>query len=100
MQNTITKMDAVLSLNPNAEITIVDNDEINWRNTDPITDTEIDAEVVRLQAEYDNAQYARDRAEAYPSIEDQADMQYWDAVNGTTTWQDAIAAVKDAHPKP
>jgi len=40
------------------------------------------------------------RKEAYPSLEDQADMQYWDVVNGTTTWQDAIKAVKDAHPKP
>jgi len=44
--------------------------------------------------------YAEERQKAYPSIVDQADMQYWDAVNGTTTWQDAIAAVKDAHPKP
>ena len=29
---------------------------------------------------------------------DQLDMQYWDSVNGTTTWADAIQAVKDAHP--
>jgi hypothetical protein len=29
---------------------------------------------------------------------DQLDMQYWDGVNGTTTWADAIQAVKDAHP--
>jgi len=28
------------------------------------------------------------------------DMQYHDAVDGTTTWQDAVQAVKDAHPKP
>ncbi len=27
------------------------------------------------------------------------DMQYWDAENGTTTWADAIAAVKAANPK-
>jgi len=27
-------------------------------------------------------------------------MQYWDSVNGTTTWADHIAAVKAAHPKP
>ena len=60
----------------------------------------IDAEMARLQAEYDNAQYSRDRAKAYPSLADQADMQYWDSVNGTTTWADAITAVKEAHPKP
>jgi hypothetical protein len=27
-------------------------------------------------------------------------MRYDDLVNGTTTWQDAIAAIKLAHPKP
>ena len=97
MQNTITKMDAVLSLNPNAEITIVDNDEINCRNTAPITDTEIDAEVVRLQAEYDNAQYSRDRAVAYPSIEDQLDKIYHDGIDA---WKADIKAVKDEYPKP
>jgi hypothetical protein len=60
----------------------------------------VNAELATLQAEYDNAQYARDRAEAYPSLTDQADMQYWDSVNDTTTWQDAVAAVKAEFPKP
>tara|TARA_R100000315_G_scaffold40978_1_gene17730 strand:+ start:510 stop:854 length:345 start_codon:yes stop_codon:yes gene_type:complete len=36
----------------------------------------------------------------YLSIEQQLDMQYWDAVNGTTTWKDHIAAVKAKYPKP
>jgi len=36
----------------------------------------------------------------YPSLSDQLDMLYHDAVNGTTTWQEAVAAVKAAHPKP
>ena len=35
----------------------------------------------------------------YPSIEDQLDMQYWDSVNGTTTWKDAITKVKTDNPK-
>jgi hypothetical protein len=52
------------------------------------------------QTAYDNNQYQRDRASAYPSIQDQLDMQYHDAVDGTTTWKDAVAAVKTAHPKP
>lgn len=43
--------------------------------------------------------YKVERAKAYPSIQEQLDMQYWDAINGTTTWQDAINAVKTAHPK-
>jgi len=36
----------------------------------------------------------------YASEADQLDQQYHDSVNGTTTWKDAIAAVKVAHPKP
>jgi hypothetical protein len=39
------------------------------------------------------------RAAAYPSMAEQLDMQYWDNVNGTTTWADAIQAVKDEYPK-
>lgn len=44
--------------------------------------------------------YQSQRAAKYPSIADQMDMQYWDKINGTTTWQDAIAAVKAQYPKP
>ena len=39
------------------------------------------------------------RIAAYPSIGDQLDMQYWDGVNDTTTWADAIAKVKADNPK-
>jgi hypothetical protein len=63
------------------------------------TDSEITAELNRLQAEFDSQQYARDRASAYPSLTDQADMAYWDRKNGTTTLDDAITAVKSAYPK-
>ncbi len=28
-----------------------------------------------------------------------SDMQYWDKVNGTTNWEDAIAKVKLDNPK-
>jgi hypothetical protein len=44
--------------------------------------------------------YIQARQEAYGSIADQLDMQYWDAVNGTTTWKDHIAKVKSDNPKP
>lgn len=37
---------------------------------------------------------------AYPPIGDQLDMIYWDSVNKTTVWQDTIAAIKAANPKP
>ena len=44
--------------------------------------------------------YQSDRAAAYASIGDQLDMQYWDLVNGTTTWKDHVAKVKADYPKP
>ena len=44
--------------------------------------------------------YIQARQEAYGSIGDQLDMQYKDAVNGTTTWKDHIAQVKSDNPKP
>ena len=60
----------------------------------------LESELQKMQDEFDAQDYARDRAKAYPSLRDQMDMQYHDAVDGTTTWQDAVQAVKDAHPKP
>lgn len=44
--------------------------------------------------------YIQDRVAAYPSIGDQLDLLYHDKVDGTTKWQEAIAAVKLAYPKP
>ncbi len=96
-----TKTDALLSLAPDAEW-VLTGDTIRWDSPDITqpSDAAIDAEIARLDAEYASQQYARDRAAAYPPIGDQLDMQYWDSLNGTTTWADAIAAVKAAHPKP
>ena len=97
----ILKIDAVLSLVPNAKCVMKGGVITVWNSeeTQP-TDAEITAEQTRLQAEYDDKQYARDRAVAYASIQDQLDMQYWDNVNGTTTWKDHIAQVKSDNPKP
>jgi len=58
-----------------------------------------EAKALEEKAEYDANQYQRDRATSYPSIQEQLDMQYWDKVNGTTNWEDAIAKVKLDNPK-
>ena len=39
------------------------------------------------------------RQQAYPSLQDQQDMQYWDGVNSTTVWKDTIASIKNKYPK-
>ena len=93
---------AIKSINVNAEFKIIDENlnNIEWLNgTTPISVSDIQAKMVEVQAEYDANQYQRDRATAYPTIQDQLDMQYWDNVNGTTTWEDAIAKVKADNPK-
>ena len=93
-------LEAIMKINPNAEVT-VDGDDINsitWDNgTTPIPKANIEAKMVELQAEYDANQYQRDRV--YPSIQEQLDMQYWDSVNGTTTWNDIITKIKTDNPK-
>jgi len=63
-----------------------------------ITQAEIDAEVTRLQAEYDAQEYARNRVPEYPSLGDQLDMIYHAGLGGDE-FQAAIAAVKDKYPK-
>lgn len=43
--------------------------------------------------------YAEKRAEEYPPLAEQLDMQYWDKVNNTNLWQEHINAVKTKYPK-
>ena len=95
-----TVIQAILKINPTAEVSVSGNDinQIAWENgTTPIPKADIEAKMVEVQADYDANQYQRDRV--YPSIGEQLDMQYWDSVNGTTTWKDAIAKVKADNPK-
>ena len=68
-------------------------------NQVPIVQSDYEAEVARLQAEYDSQAYARARAEAYPSWQEQMDMMYHDQTEGSRTWLDAVEAVKEAYPK-
>jgi|TARA_R110002096_G_scaffold1763_1_gene9168 hypothetical protein len=51
------------------------------------------------EAAYNADQYARDRRVKY-NLLNQDEMRFDDSVNGTTTWVDAILAIKAAHPKP
>jgi hypothetical protein len=93
---------AIKKINPTAQV-VVRGDDINsieWHNgTTPIPANEILAKQQELIAEYNSKQYQRDRAKDYPSLADQLDMQYWDKINGTNKWQQAINAVKQKYPK-
>ena len=92
------KSDAIKSLNPGIEFMMLNDKIVKWKSDQPQpTEDEIDAEIIKLQAEYDANQYQRDRQ--YPSIGDQLDMQFHDQLDGTTTWKDAVAKVKSDNPK-
>tara|TARA_R100000541_G_scaffold33006_1_gene41698 strand:- start:470 stop:745 length:276 start_codon:yes stop_codon:yes gene_type:complete len=88
-------LEAILKINPNAKVNIIGGDvdtcTIEW------LDGTAEISKADIQAKINETQYQRDRV--YPSIQDQLDMQYWDNVNGTTTWKDAIAKVKSDNPK-
>ena len=43
--------------------------------------------------------YKDKRRVAYPSVEEQLDMMFHDAEDGTTTWVDAINDIKIKYPK-
>ncbi len=51
-----------------------------------------------IDAELAKQEYKNKRV--YPSIKEQLDLQYWDQVNGTTKWKEAVAKVKSDNPKP
>ena len=69
-------------------------DNIDWlEGTTPIAPETIRAKIVERA-------YRFKREPLYPDLKEQLDMQFHDQVNGTTTFKDAIQAIKDAHPKP
>jgi hypothetical protein len=95
--------DALSSLTPTANWAANDTEVVEWLSPDITqpTQEELDAEVVRLQAEYDSTQYQRDRSAAYAPLGDQMDMMYLDSVSTprTRTWYDHIEEVKARFPK-
>jgi len=97
-----TIIKSILAINPTAQVSVSGDDinTITWENgTTPIPANEILVKQQELITEYNSKKYQRDRAIDYPSLADQLDMQYWDKINGTNKWQQAINAVKQKYPK-
>ena len=100
---TISKVDAILSLVPFAQFRL-HGDDLTWMDerAEP-SESEIEAEIVRLQADYDSKQYQRDRQPEYPSLADLADALYWSNQGDNTKLDEyyaAVSAVKTKYPKP
>lgn len=90
--------EALSSLRPLSQYTVGSDESINWIDTVQTqpTQAEITAEIIRLQAEYDNKQYQRNRAKEYPSYADQFDTIFHEGIDA---WKAQIQAVKDKYPK-
>ena len=100
---SITKFDAVVSLLADTvSVACVDATDITtfyYQNGSAPSSSAIDAEVTRLETlEIANA-YKIVRKQKYDLL-NQDEMRYDDTKNSTTTWVDAIDAIKVAHPKP
>ena len=67
-------------------------------NTPKPTEDELQAEVARLQAEYDAQAYARSRASEYPPIGDQLDA-LWKGGEEAAAMLAKVQAVKAKYPK-
>ena len=101
---------ALESLRPGSQWTINGDDSysnIQWLEpsggqTIP-TESELNAEISRLNTEYINKQYQRVRETKYSEIGEQLDMLYHDMVAGkldsTGTWFNHVKSVKDSNPK-
>ena len=69
-----------------------------WTGGDIPSQADQDKWTAEYEAHLMATAYQTDRD--YGPISDQLDMQYWDTINGTTTWVDHVAAVKAKHKKP
>ena len=99
----VTYIDAVLSLAPRTACRLESDGRTfeYFRNEDGIsqpTESEIDAEVARLQAEYDAQKYARNRKAEYPDTGTQFNKIYDDGIDA---WKaDMVDPIKAKYPKP
>ena len=96
----INIIEAIKKINPNAEVTVNDDDynQITWLNgTTPISIEDIKTKQTELQTAYNNSEYQRKRKSEYPSIADQLDDLYHNGIDG---WKATIKITKDKWSKP
>jgi hypothetical protein len=96
-----TYTDAITSLRPTSSFSLTEDNVVIWKDdnaAEPST-ADIEAELARLQADFEAKQYQRDRKGQYPPIGDQLDALYHAGI-----FPDDMAAqlkaIKDANPKP
>jgi len=94
-------IDAIVALDPNTQVSVVDEDmeQIRWHDGNPnnITSSQIKTKQTELQVEYDAQAYARNRQAEYPDWGSQLNKIYDD---GLTKWKsEMVDPVKAKWPK-
>jgi hypothetical protein len=100
-QDTVRKIDALKSLRPNSKYTLR-GDVLEWDNSNEEakpSDTEINNEITRLQAEYDALEYQRKRQSEYPPMADYLDAIVKEDDTQKQKYIDDCKAVKEKYPK-
>ena len=101
-------IDAILKINPNAEVNVSGDDinQIVWHEgTTPIPKADIEAKMAEMANEPEQSKYAEQRRNAYPEIGDQLDM-LWHSIDQDAElkqkyfdFYQAIKSVKVKYPK-
>jgi hypothetical protein len=92
MEDNHDILSAIKAINPKAQVTIWDEDldKIEWNHgTTPISKADIQAKQAELKTAYDNKDYARKRAEEYPSVRDFMEAYTEKEIGGDSTKWDA-----------
>ena len=91
------KDQAIYNTHPSV-VEIIESKDCYDKDRNPVTldEAKVATELAKLQTEYDNKKYQRDRAEAYPSIKDQLDDLYHNGIDG---WKATIKITKEKYPK-
>ena len=92
MEDNYDILSAILAINPNAQVTVRDEDldKLEWNaGTTPISKADIQAKQAELKTAYDNKDYARKRAEEYPSVRDFMESYTEKEIGGDSTKWDA-----------
>ena len=88
----ITITDAILSIDPNAKVSIIgdeiDTATLSWTSTE-ISKADIKTKMDELKTAYDNNAYARKRALEYPSVQDFMEAYTEKEIGGSSTKWDA-----------
>ena len=92
MEDNYDILSAILAINPNAQVTVRDEDldKLEWNaGTTPISKADIQAKQAELKTAYDNKDYARKRAKEYPSVRDFMEAYTEKEIGGDSTKWDA-----------